>query len=126
MFIILQDALSWYTFNTAFVISNSTITKKVDIEDRGGNHELFEHLMHSWIGYELVKVLLKYGLSPKLQSDLNEWSPDLYQLFSYFGEKQRDSSKNPTQLLIVLFKRTEHCSYFRKLPFGTRKKKLEK
>ena len=56
--------------------------KKVDIEDRGGNHELFEHLMHSWVGYELVKVLLKYGLSPKLRSDLNDWSPELYQLFS--------------------------------------------
>ncbi len=57
------------------------LQKKVDIEDRGGNHELFEHLMHSWVGYELVKVLLKYGLSPKLWSDLNEWTPDLYQLF---------------------------------------------
>jgi hypothetical protein len=120
---ILQDALSWYTFDAAFVISNSAITKKkVDVEDRGGNHELFEHLMHSWVGYELVKVLLKYGLSPKLRSDLNEWSPDLYQLFSYFGEKQWDSSKSPTQLLTILFEGMEHCSYFGKLPFGKRTK----
>ena len=69
--------------------------KKVEVEDKGGNHGLFEHLMHSWVGYELVKVLLKYGLSPKLRSDLNEWSPDLYQLFSYFGKKQWDPSKSP-------------------------------
>ena len=96
--------------------------KKVDIEDRGGNHELFEHLMHSWVGYELVKVLLKYGLSPKLRGDLNEWSPDLYELFSYFGNKQRDSSKSPTRLLTVLFEKTEHCSYFGKLSFGKRTK----
>ncbi len=94
---ILQDVLLWYTFDAAFVISNSAIAKKkVDIEDRGGNHELFEHLMHSWVGYELVKVLLKFGLSPKLRGDLNEWSPDLYQLFSDFGDKQWDSSKSPT------------------------------
>ncbi len=46
---------------------------------------MFEHLMHSWVEYELVKVLLKYGLSPKLRGDLNEWSPDFYELFSYFG-----------------------------------------
>jgi hypothetical protein len=85
--------------------------KKVDIEDRGGNHELLEHLMHSWVGYELVKVLLKYGLSPKLWGDLNEWSADLYELFSYFGNKQRDSSKSPTRLITVLFEKTEHCSY---------------
>ena len=93
---ILQDALSWYTFDAAFVISNSGIAKKkVEVEDKEGNHGLFEHLMHSWVGYELVKVLLKYRLSPKLRSDLNEWSPELFELFSYFGEKQRDPSKSP-------------------------------
>ena len=78
--------------------------KKIEVEDKGGNHGLFEHLMHSWVGYELVKVLLKYGLSPKLWSDLNKWSPELFELFSYFGEKQRDPSKSPAQLLNVLFK----------------------
>ncbi len=105
-----------------FIISNSANN---GIEDRGGNHELFEHLMHSWVGYELVKVLLKYGLSLKIRSDLNKWLPQLYELFSYFDEKQRDSSKRPTQLLDVLFEKTEHCSYFEKLPFG-KKTKFEK
>jgi hypothetical protein len=93
---ILQDAISWYTFDAAFVISNSAIVKKkVEVEDEGGNHGLFEHLMHSWVGYELVKVLLKYGLSPKLWSDLNEWLPELFEIFSYFGKKQWDPSKSP-------------------------------
>ncbi len=56
---ILQDALSWYTFDAAFVISNSAIAKKrVEVEDKGGNHGLFEHLMHSWVGYELVKTTI--------------------------------------------------------------------
>ena len=40
--------------------------KTVDYEDRGGNHDLFAHIMHSWVGYELVKVLLAFGLSTKL------------------------------------------------------------
>jgi hypothetical protein len=78
---------------------------------------LFEHLMHSWVGYEIVKVLLKYGLSPKIRSDLNKWLPQLYELFSYFDKKQRDSSKKPTRLLDVLFEKMEHCSCFEKLPF---------
>ncbi len=78
----------------AHVISNSCIAKKtVDYEDRGGNHDLLAHLMHSWVGYELVKVLLAFGLSPKLREDLNEFSPDLFNLFSYLGDKQQDSSK---------------------------------
>ena len=88
------------------------LQKKNEVEDKGGNHGLFEHLMHSWVGYELVKVLLKYGLSPKLRSDLNKWSPELFELFSYFGEKQQDPSKSPTRLLNILIKNTEHSSYF--------------
>jgi hypothetical protein len=49
---------------------------------------LYEHIIHSWVGYELVKVLLKYGLSPGVRSDLNNWSEDLFKLFAYFDEKQ--------------------------------------
>ncbi len=98
------------TFDAAFVISNSAIAKKIEVEDKGGNHGLFEHLMHSWVGYELVKVLLKYGLSLKRRSDLNKWSPELYELFSYFGEKQRDPSKSPTRLLNMSDQRSESLS----------------
>ncbi len=67
--------------------------KQAEYEDRGGNHDLFAHLMNSWVGYELVRVLLSFGLSPKLRYDLNNFSPDLFILFSYFEDKQQDSSK---------------------------------
>ena len=52
---------------------------------------MFEHIIHSWVGYELVKVLLKYGPSPNVRSDLNKWSEDLFELFAYFGEKTTGS-----------------------------------
>ena len=86
---------------------------------------MFEHIIHSWVGYELVKVLLKYGLSPSVRNDLNDWSEDLFELFAYFGEKQRDPTKRPTTQLNILFDKTEHCSYFEKLPFG-KKNRFEK
>ena len=86
---------------------------------------MFEHIIHSWVGYELVKVLLKYGLSPSVRSDLKDWSEDLFELFAYFGEKQRDTTKRPTTQLTILFDNTEHCSYFEKLPFG-KKNRFEK
>jgi hypothetical protein len=41
---------------------------------------MFQELMHSWVGYKLVKVLLNFGLSPKIWQDLDDWSPDLYEL----------------------------------------------
>jgi hypothetical protein len=86
---------------------------------------LFEHIIHSWIGYELVKVILKYGLNPGVQSNLHEWSQDLSQLFSYFGEKTRDPTKRPDTQINILFDNTEHNSYFAKLSLGS-KRKFEK
>jgi hypothetical protein len=84
---------------------------------------LFAHIMHSWVGFELVQVFRAFGLSPQLRNDLNDFSPDLFILFSYFGEKQRDSSKKEEaeRLLHILFNKTEHSSYFGKLPFGKKK-----
>ena len=86
---------------------------------------MFEHIIHSWVGYELVKVLLKYGLSPSVRSDLKDWSSDLFELFAYFGDKTRDASKRPTMQMNILFDQTEHVSYFEKIGFG-RKAKFEK
>ncbi len=80
--------------------------------------------MYSWVGYELVKVLLTFGLSPKIWDDLESWSPDLFNLFSYLGDKQRDPSKKERaeELLTILFDKTLHNGYFRKLPFGSKDK----
>jgi len=83
--------------------------------------------MHSWVGFELVQVLLGFGLSLKLRDDLKDFSPDVFNLFSYFGDKQRDSSKKEEaeRLLQILFNKTEHSSYFGKLPFGKKTKFLK-
>ena len=48
---------------------------------------MLQELMHSWVGYKLVKVLLKFGLSPKIQQDLEDWSPDEFFFFPYHGDK---------------------------------------
>ncbi len=120
----LQDALLWYTYNAVHIISTTAIAKrKIDCDDRGA-FGMFQELMHSWVGYELVKVLHIFGLSSKICNDLENWSPDLFHLFSYLGDKQRDSTKNEgaDHLLTILFDITLHYGYFGKLPFGSKDK----
>jgi hypothetical protein len=75
---------------------------------------MFQELFHSWVGYKLVKVLLNSGLSSKIWQDLEDWSPDLFNLFSYLGNKQRDPSKKEQaeHLLTILFDRTPHNGYY--------------
>jgi hypothetical protein len=85
---------------------------------------MFQELMHSWVGYKLVKVLFAFELSPKIRDDLESWSPDLFILFSFLGDKQRDPSKKECaeELLTILFDKTLHNGYFGKLPFGSKDK----
>jgi hypothetical protein len=114
----------WYTYDDANIISTTPIAKKkVNFYDRGA-FKIFQELMHSWVGYNLVKVLLNFGLSPKIWQDLKDWSPDLFNLFSYLGDKQWDPSRKEQaeHLLTVLFDITLHNGYFAKLPFGSRDK----
>ena len=76
--------------------------------------------MHSWVGYELVKVLLIFGLTPKIRDDLEDWSPDLFNVFTYTGNKKRDTNKEKAnRVLTILFQKTQH-NYFTKLPFGSK------
>ncbi len=99
------------------------LQKKIDYDDRGAVN-MFQELIHSWVWYKLVKVLLTFGLSPKIQEDLESWSPDLFNLFSYLGDKQRDPSKKESadELLTILFDKSLHNRCFRKLPFRSKDK----
>jgi hypothetical protein len=99
------------------------LQKKGDFDDRG-SFNMFQELMNSWVGYKLVKVMLNFGRSLKIWQDLEDWSPNSFNLFSYFGDKQRDPSKkeHAEHLLTILFDRTLHYAYFAKLPFGSRDK----
>ncbi len=82
---------------------------------------MFQDLMNSWVGYKLVKVLLIFGLTPKNCDDLDDWSPDLFNLFSYMGDKKRDTKKEEADcLLTILFQKTLHSGYSAKLPFGSK------
>ena len=102
-------------------MSTSAICKKKsEIDDRGAFH-LFQDLIHSWVGYELVKVLQSFGLTPTIRPELETWSPDLFLVFTYIGDKKREKCKEDAdQMLTILFSSILHNSYFTKLSFGSR------
>ncbi len=99
----LQDALLWYTYDAVHIISTTAIAKRKNYCDDRGAFPIFQELMHSWVGYKLVKVLLILGLSPKICNDLENWSPDLFHLFSYMGDKQGDTKKKKKLIGSYLF-----------------------
>ncbi len=82
------------------IISTTAIAKKNDCDDRGA-FTVFQELMHSWVGYKLVKVLLIFGLSPNIRDDLEDWSPDLFNLFSCMGDKKRNTKKEEADCLLT-------------------------
>ncbi len=76
------------------------------------------------LGTNLSKFYSHLDSVQQVREDLKDWSPDLFQLFSYLGDKQQDSSKKEgaEELLTILFHKTLHNGYFGKLPFGGRDK----
>jgi hypothetical protein len=73
------DALAFYIYDAGFVLATSIARRPFgkgtpDI----GQSLLFHEFMQSWLGYELVKVLIAFGLQPTtLNASLEHWSPDL-------------------------------------------------
>jgi hypothetical protein len=87
----------------ANIISTTPIAKtKVDFDDRGA-FNMFQELVHSWVGYDLVKVLLNFGISPKIWQDLEDWSPDLFNLFPTLATNNGILQKKNTLNISCLF-----------------------
>jgi hypothetical protein len=68
-----------------------------------------------------------FGLQPMDLSDLlKEWSPDLYDVFSYIQLRNAEVKGNATQILDVLLNDTLHSGHWSKIQFGTKQKFLQR
>ncbi len=118
----MAGGLSWYVYDAGQVIATKIAKKPLTGIDRG-NSLGFQEFIQSWVSYELVKVLNVFGLQPKIRSDLEDWSIDLFATFSYLNDKSNDQHKRKAiKTLDLLFDQTEHNSYFGKLNFGRKEK----
>lgn len=116
--------MSFYVYDAGFVLANSIAKRPFPTgkPDRGQSL-LFQEFIQSWVGYELVKVLVTYGLQPiTLSSKLKNWSPDLHTIFTYMLTKDQKMKTRAEEILEVLFSKTLHCGYWSHVQFGTRKK----
>jgi hypothetical protein len=78
---------------------------------------IFQQFVHSWLCYELVKVLYVFGLQPQLRSDISYWSQALHTAFNYFNKKQQEQKEMALKVIDTLFDKTKHNSYFEKNQF---------
>jgi hypothetical protein len=85
-----KDALSFYIYDARYVIANSLARQPFGLgKADGGQSLLFHKFIQSWVGYELIKVLVMFGLQPThLNSSLKEWSQDLHDIFIYMQTKK--------------------------------------
>jgi len=120
------DALSFYVYDAGFVIATSIARRPSTGKADRGQSLLFHEFIQSWIGYELVKVLVTFGLQPiTLSSTLSKWSPDLHTIFTYMLTKNPKMKGRAEEILELLFSKTLHCGYWSRVQFGTRTKFFE-
>jgi hypothetical protein len=116
------DALSFYIYDAGYVIANSIARQPFGLgkSDRGQSLR-FHEFIQSWVGYELVKVLVTFGLQPvRLNSSLNDWSQDLHIIFTYMQTKNPDLKRRANKILDVLFINTVQSGHWSHVQFGTR------
>ena len=89
----MAGGLSWYVYDAGKVIATKIAKKPLTGIDRGDSLG-FQEFIQSWVGYELVKVLNVFGLQPKIRSNLEDWSPDLFATFSYLNNRSNNQKKH--------------------------------
>ncbi len=106
--------LFWYVHNAANIIS----TKIAKTNFCGTDCEemlIFQQLIHSWLHYELMRVLYVFGSQPQIRSDISGWSQELHTAFDYLNNKQHKHNETALKVLNILFDKTKHNSYFDKI-----------
>ena len=114
----LSDALSFYVYDAGSILATVIAKRPANLTDKGQSL-LFHELMHSWVSYEILKVLIIYGLQPTtVNESLSKWSPDLYDVFTYITTRRHVHKANAERILGVLMQGEMHNGHFTKTSFG--------
>ena len=118
------DCISWFHLNASYVLGNKIAKNRESQFNDLGKPQFFYEVVQSWVSFELVQVLQKFGLNPKFKSNLNTWSKDIHCVVQYMKKsQQQDHEKKRAQVCIdILFqpKKTEHYGSFIRCEHGTK------
>ncbi len=79
------------------------------VKDRGAK-VVWEDMIHSWVLYEVVKVIYLFGLNPGINKHCKKTSPDIHQYLKDMEEGT--ASTESVELNNILFNKTKHRSNF--------------
>jgi hypothetical protein len=99
------------TFTIQQILSQLKLKKNNRGTDRG-EMLIFQQFIHSWLCYELVKVLYVFGLLPQIRSGISGWTQELHAAFNYLNNKQHKHKETALKVHDILFDKTKHNSYF--------------
>ena len=87
--------LSWFVINVSYVIGEKLAKprKKVDYADKGAP-QFFYEIVQYWVAYDLVKIIVKYGLIPDFNDNLKIWSSDIYNIVSFLRKTNTSDNQN--------------------------------
>jgi hypothetical protein len=98
--------------------------KKVDYADKDAL-QFFYEIVQYWVAYDLVKIIVKYGLMPDYNDNLKIWSSDIYDIVSFLRKiTMSDNQKIQGKLCLDTFyetSKTVHWTQFGRCGLGTRK-----
>ena len=118
------DCISWFHLNASYVLGNKIAKNRESQFNDLGKPQFFYEVVQSWVSFELVQVLQKFGLNPKFKTNLDTWSNDMHCVVQFMKKsQQQDHEKKRAQVCIdILFqpKKTEHYGSFIRCEHGTK------
>ncbi len=118
------DELLFYVCDVGYVIATCIAKRPFKYTNRRQGL-MFHEFTQSWVEYELVKVSGAFGLqSISLHTRLKQWSPDLFDVFTYLQNKSSLSKmgqKNAIRTIDILFTKTMYNGHFVKVQYGRRR-----
>ena len=110
--------------NASYVLGNKIAKNRESQFNDLGKPQFFYEVVQSWVSFELVQVLQKFGLSPKFKTNLDTWSKDIHCVVQFMKKsQQQDHEKKRAQVCLdILFhpKKTEHYGSFIRCEHGTK------
>ena len=106
--------MSWYINDISHIISKKLAKCETTVVAEKGMPNIFHKMIHTWVTYEVVKMLYLFGLKPTINEKLKEWSPDIYNLVKYVTDGKDHDKGSAEQAREVLFKKTTHTAIFEK------------